>query len=101
MLCEIKSPYRVTSAGLLGPGQAREDVALIIYGERDLRSKLLIVTLCLAIHGERVLPLLENLVQATDGLLRILKNGTFRHINYFPDEFPRLCGEGGARALYI
>ena len=40
-----------------------------------------------------MLPLLENFLQATDGLL--LKNGTFCHSNYFPDLFD----EGGAHAL--
>ena len=63
-------------AGLLGPGQAREGVAFVIQGDRDLRSKLLIVTLCLAIHRKGVLPLLEDLLKATD---RGFLSSTFRH----------------------
>ena len=79
MLCdEVKSPLcRVSFAGLLGPGQAREGIAFVIQGERDLRSKLLVVTLCLAIHRKWVLPLLEDLLKATDGVF--LKNCTFHH----------------------
>ena len=47
---------------------------LVIYDERDLRS-------CTRKAGASTA--LENLLQATDGLL--LKIRTFRHIEYFPD----------------
>ena len=68
MLCdEVKSPLcRFSFAGLLGPGQAREGIAFVVQGERDLRSKLLVVTLCLGIHRKWVFPLLEDFLKATD-----------------------------------
>jgi len=44
----------------------------------------LIVTLYLTIHEKWVLPLLENLMQATDGLLKKTVFNIFRHINNFP-----------------
>jgi len=60
-----------------------------------LSSKLLIVTLYLTIHEKRVLPLLENLLQATDGLL---KKTVFSATLI---TFRTLCDEGGTHALCI
>ena len=80
------------------PGQRRCSVSHpTVQGERDLRSKLLVVTLCLAIHRNGVLPLLENLLEATDRVF--LKNCSFRHFwtfSYFSGR--RIIKEGGAHA---
>jgi len=68
---------------------------LAIEQRRCSASHLCSKLLCLTIHGKRVLPLLENLLQATDGLL---KKTVFSATLI---TFRTLCDEGGAHALCI
>lgn len=94
LLCDKIEPFLrcVGLTDLLGPAHSVKCVCLLFQSERDLCSKLLVVALRLTVHGQGVLPLLQDLLEAADRVL--LKNSALRHFFFRESD-----DVGGAQTL--